>query len=156
MSEEKKLNELEKIKKAREELDIMHKEIEGEHKDIQFRNQLNFLINKVKKFLEIKVIDEEVFALLIWYNSFNSQAIRYYISVDNMNLLLARKILNRYARYHEIRYEDSLEIITEFIDRKLIPINRQAFTENFHQRQQHSGPEWGGKNSIPIVVPLFY
>ena len=152
MSEEEKLCELEKIKKAREELDIM----EGKHKDIQFKNQLNFLINKVKKFLEIKVTDEEVFALLIWYNSFNAQAIRYYISVDNMNLLLARKVLNRYAGYHEIRYEDSLEIITEFIDRRLVPINRQAFIESFHQQQQYSALESSGKINTPIVVPLFY
>jgi hypothetical protein len=31
-------------------------------------------------------------------------------------MLLERKVFNRYARYHEIRYEDSFEIIHSFIN----------------------------------------
>jgi hypothetical protein len=154
MSEEIKLNELEKIKKIKENLEKKQKEVEEEHKDIQFKNQLKFIINKVKIFLEIDISDDEVFALLIQYHS--NKAIRYYISFDHKNLLLARKFLNRYARHHEIRYEDSIDIITEFFNHKLLPINGQAFYNNLQERQQYSGPEWGGKMNIPIVLPLFY
>jgi len=154
MSEEIKLNELEKIKKIKENLEKKQKEVEEEHKDIQFKNQLKFIINKVKVFLEIDISDDEVYAILIQYH--NIPAIRYYISFDHRNLLLARKVLNRYARYHEIRYEDSIDIIAEFFNCKLLPINGQAYYENLQQRQQYSKPEWGGKINIPIVLPLFY
>ena len=69
---------------------------------------------------------------------------------DRRNLLLERKLINRFAREQEIRYEDSLEIITQFIyNMKPININ-EIYTEldNRHIRMPH--------HFIGEIVPIFF
>ena len=106
-----------------EELRKKAKDMEEENRDTEFNKQRNFLINTVRKFLEIEVSDEEVLAVLYRFygNHINSPhehiPISYYLKKEDENMLLERKVFNRYARCHEIRYEDSLEIIHNFINK---------------------------------------
>ena len=105
-----------------EELRKKAKDMEDQNKDVEFNKQKNFLINTVRKFLEIEVSDEEVLAVLyrIFGGHINSPQshipISYYLKMEDKNMLFERKVLNRYAKYHEIRYEDSWEIIYNFIN----------------------------------------
>ena len=84
------------------------------------------IINKLRKFLEfensnyeLEFSDTEICALLSDYRYIN-----YYFTDqdEHKSLLLQRKLLNRYARYHEIRFEDSSHIINKFIN-SIRPLN---------------------------------
>jgi len=98
------------------------KDMEDQNKDTEFNKQMNFLINTVRDFLGIEVSDEEVLAVLYRFygnhvnNPHEHIPISYYLKKEDENMLLERKVFNRYARYHEIRYEDSLEIISNFVN----------------------------------------
>jgi hypothetical protein len=98
------------------------KDMEDQNKDTEFNKQRNFLINTVRDFLGIEVSDEEVCAVLyrVYGNHINNPHVHipilYYLKKGDENMLLERKVFNRYARYHEIRYEDSLEIIINFVN----------------------------------------
>lgn len=79
----------------------------------------NFMINEVRKFLGIEVSDEEVCAIFYKYISLSDELISFklYFGCIYDNMLLERKVLNRHARHHEIRYEDSFAIIKDFISK---------------------------------------
>ena len=105
--------------------------------DEEFNKQREYLINKVRKFLllevnnyELEITDNEICAILSEYRYIN-----YYFrdTYEYKNLLLQRKLLNRYARYHEIRFEDSCHIISRFLN-GIKPLNDEL---NFI-RQQYS------------------
>ena len=126
-----------------EELRKKAKDMEEENRDTEFNKQKNFLINTVRKFLEIEVSDEEVLAVLYrFYGSYiNSPQshipISYYLKMEDKNMLLERKVLNRYAKYHEIRYEDSLEIIHNFIN-EIKSKDQVSQTSNISRRRRAS------------------
>ena len=115
-TEQELLNQIEALRKKA-------KEIEEQNKDTEFNKQRNFLINTVRDFLGIEVSDEEVVAVLYRFygnhvnNPHEHIPISYYLKKEDENMLLERKVFNRYARYHEIRYEDSFEIIYSFINK---------------------------------------
>jgi len=122
-----------------EELRKKAKDIEEQNKDTEFNKQRNFLINKVRDFLEVQVDDAELLAVLYKYSPSHSSQnhsphskIGYYLKKEDENMLFERKVINRYARYHEIRYEDSVEIINNFLG-KIKPIINYF---EFQQQQQ--------------------
>lgn len=131
MSSEKELfDQIEELKKKA-------KDMEEQKKDTKFNKQRDFLINKVRDFFGgnmgsynqgVTVSDIEVLAILarFYWNDrlqdFQDVPIKYYIKEEDQNMLLERKVLNRYAECHVIRYEDSVDIIYDFL-RKIKPIN---------------------------------
>jgi len=116
---------LDKIERLKIQKDNVTRQIEAIEKlremevKIEFNNQKNFIMNKFRKFLNIPVSYNEVNAILN-----KSQSLKYYFKVEDEdnNLLFIKKVYNRYAKYHEIRYEDAYEIIDNFIF-KIQPIN---------------------------------
>jgi hypothetical protein len=90
----------------------------------------NFIINTVKDFLEINFSDAHVLAVLYrQYSYFVESGINHvrantvanYIKKKDENILFERIVFNKYAKYHGIRYEDSVEIIQKFISTIELP-----------------------------------
>jgi hypothetical protein len=127
--EEELYAQIEELKKKAEELKNKAKEIEEQNKDTEFNKQRNFLIDTVRNFLNMQVSDEEICAVLYKFygdhinNQQNHIPISYYLKPEDENMLFERKVINRYAKCNEIRYEDSLAIISNFIN-KIKSINR--------------------------------
>jgi len=94
--------------------------------DEEFNKQREYLINKVRKFIEIEVSDDEICAILSDY-----RYIDYYITYndEHKKLLLQKKLLNRYARHHEIRFEDSCQIISKYLN-SIKPLNDETYFIN--------------------------
>jgi hypothetical protein len=117
-TEQELLSQLEELRKKQ-------KEIEDAKVEIEFNKQKTYLIDKLRKFLDMEVSDEEIISV---YNDKNLQSsikiFDYYLKVENeeKKLLNIRKVYNRYARENEIRYEDSIEIIYGFI-KSIEPLN---------------------------------
>jgi len=115
--------QIEELKKKAEELKNKAKEIEDQNKDTEFNKQRNFLIDTVRNFLNMPVTDEEICAILYrFYGAHINRPqshtpISYYLKKEDENMLFERKVFNRYAKCNEIRYEDSWEIISNFINK---------------------------------------
>lgn len=123
-SEKELLDQIEDLKKKA-------KDMEEQNKDTKLNKQREFLINKVKDFIGIEVSDAEVLAILARFylndrsknrQDFQYVPIKYYVKEQDKNILFERKVLNRYANSHTIRYEDSVDIIGDFLG-KIKPIN---------------------------------
>jgi hypothetical protein len=120
-SEKELLDQIEELKKKA-------KDMEEQNKDTELNKQRKFLINKVRDFIGIEVSDAEVLAILarFYWNTnrqdFRYVPIKYYVKEQDKNILFERKVLNRYANIHTIRYEDSVDIISDFLG-KIKPIN---------------------------------
>jgi hypothetical protein len=118
LTEQELLSQLEELRKKQ-------KEMEDAKVEIEFNKQKTYLIDKLRKFLDMEVSDEEIISV---YNDKNLQSsikiFDYYLEVEDeeKKLLNIRKVFNRYARENEIRYEDSIEIIYEFIQ-SIKPLN---------------------------------
>jgi len=119
-----------------EELRKKQKEMEDEKWQNEFNIHKNYLIDKLRKFLDMEVSDEEISAV---YNDKNLQSsikiFDYYLEVEDQEkkLLNIRKVYNRYARENEIRYEDSVEIIYGFIQ-SIKPLNDYGDWLRTHNR----------------------
>ena len=128
-TEEDLYAQIEELKKKAEELKNKAKDMEEQNKDTEFNKQRNFLIDTVRNFLNMQVSDEEICAVLYKFygdhinNQQNHIPISYYLKPEDENMLFERKVINRYAKCNEIRYEDSLAIISNFIN-KIKSINR--------------------------------
>ena len=107
------------------------KEIEELYKQNEFNKQRNFLINKVRNFLGIEVSDQEVCAVLYTRNLIEYM---YYFKDEDFNMLLERKVLNRHAKYHEIRIEDSRDIINSFL--RDIKVINNPYVNNCRKSQK--------------------
>lgn len=85
----------------------------------EYNEKRHFIINTIKDFLGINFSDAHVLAVLYrQYSSVNHiqpNSIANYIKKEHQNILFERIVFNQYARYHGIRYEDSVEIIQNFI-----------------------------------------
>ena len=120
-SEKELLDQIEELKKKA-------KDMEEQNKDTILNKQRNFLINKVRDFIGIEVSEAEVMAVLarFYWNTnrqdFQDVPIKYYVKEQDKNILFERKVLNKYANSHIIRYEDSVDIISDFLG-KIKPIN---------------------------------
>jgi len=112
LTEQELLSQLEELRKKQ-------KDMEEQNKDVEFNKQRNFLIKTVRDFLGIEVSYAEVCALLfaIYGRHINDRQvpISYYLKKEDENMLFERQVYNRYAKCYEIRYEDSFEIIRNFI-----------------------------------------
>jgi len=124
MSTEQELfAQIEELKKKEEELKNKAKEMEDQNKDTEFYKQRNFLIDTVRNFLNMQVSDEEICAIFFKFygahinNQQNHIPFSYYLKPEDENMLFERKVINRYAQCNEIRYEDSLAIISNFINK---------------------------------------
>ena len=152
-TEEDLYAQIDELKKKAEELKNKAKEMEDQNKDTEFNKQRNFLIDTVRNFLNMSVSDEEICAVLYrFYGAHINHPqshipISYYLKKEDENMLFERKVFNRYAKCNEIRYEDSLEIISNFItkikskDQVNIPGDRRRATPKNIQNQK---------------IPLFY
>ena len=133
-SEQELLSQLEELRKKQ-------KEMEEQNKDVEFNKQRNFLIKTVRDFLEIYVSDAEVCAVLfgLFGRHLNNQQvpISYYLKKEDENMLFERQIYNRYAKCYEIRYEDSFDIIRNFLG-KIKPLNDH---NEFNREQQKKSEE---------------
>jgi hypothetical protein len=132
-TEQELLSQLEELRKKQ-------KEMEEQNKDVEFNKQRNFLIKTVRDFLGIKVCDEEVCAILYKYcpiGQYHTNQIEKYLKKEDENMLFERKVSNRYARYHEIRCEDSDMIIQNFI-KKIQPL---ITPEKFNQEQNEKSEQ---------------
>jgi hypothetical protein len=90
----------------------------------------NFIINTIKDFLEINFSDAHVLAVLYRQYSYfvergtnrvRPNTVANYIKKKDENILFERIVFNKYAQYHGIRYEDSIEIIQKFISTIELP-----------------------------------
>jgi hypothetical protein len=130
----------------------------------EFNKQREYLINKLRTFLEMDVSDNELCAMLSKYRYLN-----YYFSDQDeyKSLLLQRKLLNRYARYHEIRYDDSVDIINKYLN-SIVPLNdeikfmREQYAKQPPNNLESSKSKKGSKVTqapsqleIEEYVPLF-
>ena len=118
------------------------KDMEEQNKDAEFNKQRNFLIKKVRDFLEIEVSDAEVLAVLYTYSPYHipnrNREMGYYLKKEDDNMLLERKVKNRYAKYHEIRCEDSDMIFHNFLEKIKPFISRNEFNlEQYKKSKQH-------------------
>ena len=115
----------------------------------EFNKQREYLMNKFRTFLEMDVTDEEICAMLSHYRYIN-----YYFSDLNecKSILLQRKLLNRYARYHEIRYEDSIDIIYKYLN-SIVPLNDQ--TEFMRQQYAKQPPNNLESSKSKKVAKIF-
>jgi hypothetical protein len=161
-SEQELLSQLEELRKKQ-------KEMEEENKDVEFNKQRNFLIKIVRDFLEIEVSDEEVLAILYKYFGYQYSSrthpngeVKYYLKKEDENMLFERKVSNRYARYHEIRVDDSDMIIHNFVNKIQPIINYDKFNQEQQKKsQEHQENKRKGlyNNNIQYVpekyVPLF-
>jgi len=120
-TEEELFAQIEELKKKAEDLKKKAKEMEETYKDTEFNKQRNFLIDTVRNFLNMQVSDEEICAVLYKFYGKNINhpqsniPISHYLKKEDGNMLFERKVFNRYAKCNEIRYEDSVEIIYNFI-----------------------------------------
>ena len=117
-TKEELYTQIEELKKKAEELNKKAKEMEEQNKDTEFNKQRYYIINKVRDFLNMQVSDEEICAVLYRiYGKHINNPITYYLKQEDENMLFERKVFNRYAKCHEIRYEDSYDIIVNFINK---------------------------------------
>jgi hypothetical protein len=98
-----------------EELRKKAKDMEENNKDNEFNKKRNSLIKITREFLGIEVSDEEVLAVMFKYSNNTRLPYLLYVKKEDKNMLLERKVLNRYAKYNEIRFEDSDAIIYDFL-----------------------------------------
>lgn len=154
-TKEELYTQIQELKKKAEELNKKAKEMEEQNKDTEFNKQRYYIINKVRDFLNMQVSDEEICAVLYrFYGAHINHPqshipISYYLKQEDENMLFERKVFNRYAKCHEIRYEDSLDIIVNFMNK--IKSKDQVIQES-RGRGRAGGREC---DSINQKIPLF-
>jgi hypothetical protein len=156
-SEQELLSQLEQLRNKQ-------KEMENTKVNIEFKKQKDYLINKLKTFLDMDIKDSEINSI---YNDDNylENHFKYYFKIEDEdnNLLFRRRVYNRHAQKNFIRYEDSNEIIHNFLKR-IKPINDFSEylrkNERNERNKRYNGEGEGGEgenyqNLIGNYVPLF-
>jgi hypothetical protein len=104
-----------------EQLFLKNIKLFKELQPIEFNKQKTYIIDIIRVFFDLPITNDEICAIINTcpnpeYNvKFDLQ---YYFTDtynNNKNLLIAIKFYNKYAKYHNIRYEDSLQIITKYL-----------------------------------------
>ena len=165
-SEAELLSQLEELRKKQKEMEITNNKI-------RISKQKDYLIDKLRNFLGIEMSDEEIIA--VYNDSYldqNHYHFSYYLKVEDKDnkLLFIRIVYNRFARKHNIRYEDSFDVIREFIT-KIKPLNDyNEWQDKYHnlilikQQQQYNmsrnrhnikQPSEDISEDIPEFIPLF-
>jgi hypothetical protein len=79
--------------------------------------QRSFITYKFKKLANFNYPDEDIFAFIYTDgNTINNHYIRYYLNENDKNLLASRRLINHYAGKNDIRYEDSIEVLRNFLE----------------------------------------
>ena len=132
-----------------EELKQKTIELEKRNEEELYSIQRNSITEKFRELLEMPDCSEaSIWAVIVSMLPFNHPfKISYYAKESDKNTLLKEKLINRFAREQEIRYEDSLNVIKEFIF-YMKPINKEL-PENMcekYERVKHNDK----------VNPIFY
>ena len=103
------LDLLNKINKLKQKANDLNEEL--------FYKQRNFITKKFRELLDMPDCSEaSIWAVIIFILPFRyCYLISYYTKESDRNTLLKEKLINRFAREQGIRYEDSLNVITEFM-----------------------------------------
>lgn len=132
------LNKIEQLKKE---------SIELEKKNNVENKQKELLLEKIREFLEMPdCSNASILAIIQSLGKKSMNNINYYSKDSDKNLLLERKLINRFAREQEIRYEDSIEIIRNFLY-ELKEINNEV---NIGKKASSV------KNQYPLNAPIFF
>ena len=159
MSDQEIRDRIEKLKNERNNIehhmDLLSNlkfEIDGSLNKADFNKQRNYLINTVKEFLKFEIDDKFIVAFLYAYSGSLSD-IKYYLYPTDRNTLFERQLINIFATNNNIRYEDSLHILIEFLteikalDRKQLKINTSEKKEA--KSKMDSGYD---TNRIPLFI----
>ena len=121
LTEKQLLKQLEDIKiKKQKQFEIL----KLKEKETEFNRQQQFIIEKIRGYLKIDITNEEISSLINECNIHSHNSIKYYFKfkVSDDDLLIYKKLLNKFARYHNVRYVDSYEIIFRYLT-KIQPLN---------------------------------
>jgi len=88
---------------------------------MEFRKNRNIIQKEFKKMMDLdsRWDDEELYIwAFIYYKKFNPKFryIRKYLKQSDENILLAKILINYFAKRYGIRYEDSLEVLSEYAE----------------------------------------
>jgi hypothetical protein len=88
---------------------------------MEFRKNRTIIQNEFTRMMELDSgwNDEELYIwALIHYKRFNSKFryVKKYAKKSDENILLAKILINYFAKRYGIRYEDSLEVLCEFAE----------------------------------------
>jgi len=95
--------------------------------------QRAFITYKMKEYIGMDLTDDYFWAFIFAHQP---HFIKYYVKPEDKNILLERKLINYFASQESIRYEDSEDVLTDFVT-NLKPINSN---------------EQNNANYIPIFV----
>jgi hypothetical protein len=85
--------------------------------------QRTFIAYKFKKLTNYNYPDEDIFAFIYTDgNTINNRYIRYYLNENDKNLLASRRLINHYAAKNNIRFEDSIAVLQDFLE-SIKPVN---------------------------------
>jgi len=131
-TEQELLSQLEELRKKQ-------KEMETTNNEIRISKQKYYLIDRIRKFLDMQISDEEIAVIGDHFGNYLQTHHHYYLKVEDQEkkLLTVRKVFNRYARVNEIRYEDSVDIIRDFLI-KLKPLNDYNEWQRDNQIRMHN------------------
>jgi len=118
MDEVDKLYKIEKKNQLDEiENDLLIKlEKVREQKGINQTNiQRNFVIYEFIKNSNNYFTDEEAINLIFYICEKEYHPITHYLRIEDKNLLVSLQLFNRYAVEHQIKYEESYNVISEFL-----------------------------------------
>jgi hypothetical protein len=146
----KYLNKLAPTKEKQEEFLIAglikaRKSIESEIKTKkELKNkQRDLITQKFREFLNMLDCSEaSIWAVIVSLGSYNENGFYYYAKKNENNLLLEKKLINKFAQEQEIRYDDSVEVIRNFIN--IRPINQSELLSNDYRRHHEK------------IAPIFF
>jgi hypothetical protein len=156
--QKQKLIDEQYYKQQMDELNIK-KQLEKEN---EFNRQQQYIMDKIREYLKIDITNEEISALVndlktidtfgtSEYRSIEYRSIQYrdgyfldyYFKKKTIDdLLIVKKLYNRFATYHNIRYKDSYEIISTYLE-NIKPLNAfYKYESNYYiMHKQHQENE---------------
>ena len=103
-------------------------EIQIQYRDSVYEKQRDFITNKILEFTKLDVPKEWIWAFIYAYYSTDYHSKFYnYIKGKDRNILFERKFINTFAKSEEIRFEDAIAVLIDFLNRNLIPINMKEY-----------------------------
>jgi hypothetical protein len=109
-----KNNQLEEIEK---DLLIKLEKVREQKRIDQINIQRNYVIYEFIKNSNNYFTDEEAINLIFYICEKEYHPITHYLRIEDRNLLVSLQLLNRYAVEHQIRNEESYEVISDFLFR---------------------------------------
>lgn len=126
------INELTNTKEKQDEFVIAARkllELEIKTKKELKIKQRYLITQKFREFLKMLDCSEaSIWAVIVSLGRCNENGFYYYAKENEGNLLLEKKLINKFAQEQEIRYEDSVEVIRNFIN--INPINQNDLQSN--------------------------